>query len=334
MKQSARPLLFFFCLLLLVPAILCAESLHIRKPHVADLNAAEPVSILVALDEAIRIVLPADRTFLRAVELEIKIPPELTRSQAALTYAFYQDITPPLSEFITEYQGSLVYAAPLPNRVGLTVGIPYGDSGVLQVTPYLSIVPVSMGEQTESIFFLLRQFPQNSRASPDLTGIQLSVAIKPVFESKGFLALSVQYRQGGELKPAGHPYTIFIDTQSIAPGFEKIVLDTGLHHLAIVSNFYRNVVKTFVISQGKTSSLDIELMDISPTVLITAPEVSEIFLDGAPIILGFEPLPLEQGEHSLRVLLGGYEVLRTIYVENGKSYRISVFFDAEIEEIR
>ncbi|MDR3284464.1 MAG: hypothetical protein LBS97_04720 [Treponema sp.] len=334
MKQFVRPLLsplFFLCLFVL-PATLRAESFHVRKIYTGDLNGRGPVSFLVEIDEGVQILLPADRTFLKAIELELKIPAGLAGLQDTLTYAFYREITPALSGFVTEYQGFQIYSAPVPNRVGLTIGIPYGAAGTLQTTPYITVVPAAIGKETESIFFLLRQEDKN--APPDFSMERVSVTVKPVFESKGFLELLLTYRKGREIKPVEHPYTVFIDSQPVSHGFGILTLDTGTHHLAIVSDFYRNVVKSFSVAQGKASRVEVELMDITPTVVIDAPETSILFLDDVQITPGDEPFLLAQGEHTLRILVGGYEIRKTIHTENSKSYRISVFFDAEIQEIR
>jgi hypothetical protein len=323
-----------FLLCLLLPFSAGSETFFVRKILRGDMNTSESLSFLIQVDEGLKIILPKNRTFLKALELDIQIPAEFSAHQDALSYAFFTGIQPELTETITEYQGSPIHAAALPNRAGITLGIPYGQSHSLQSTPYLSVIPVLADEKTESIFFLCRE--GTKKIPPELVEAKIAVTVKPVFENKGFLELVITYRQGKEIKPVENPYTIFIDAKPMTGTTGRIVLETGSHHLAVVSDFYRSVVKTFAVAQGKTSKIEIELVDIAPTVVITAPANSEIYLDDVLFALapGAEPVSLTQGQHSIRVILGGYEVQKSITLENGKSYRISVVFDAEFEEIR
>jgi hypothetical protein len=326
MKQFVCFVSFF--LFAFLPVSLCADAFYARRIQISDMNAPSASPVQLQANEALRIILPQDRTLLKAIEIEITLPPELNLQQDAFMYAFYSGVTI-TDEMRGEYTGTQTHSAPFPNRVGLTLGIPYGRANTLQTTPYLTVVPVLADETTSSVFFSLqtRRVPV-PRELPDA---RFSVRVKLIFESKGFLEINVRYRQPDDSKL---PYIVFIDEKPVSPGYGRIELSTGMHHIAVVSDFYRNVVKTFSIDQGKTNRIEIELVDIAPTLEIIAPENSSIYLDDLPIAVTGEALKLTQGEHRVRVLLGGYELLRTVYAETGKSYRISVFFDAEIEEIR
>jgi hypothetical protein len=326
MKQFVCFLSFF--LFVFLPVSLCADAFYVRRVYTSDMNMPSVSPALLQANDGLKIILPSDRTLLKAIEIEIKIPPELAAQQDTFSYAFYTSVTV-TDEMLGEYTGTRTYYAPLPNRVGLTLGISYGKADAIQTNPYLTVVPVRADETTESVFFILQTMPR--RVLRELTDARFSVLVKLIFESKGFLDLAVSYRRPNDSKL---PYIVFIDEKSVSLGHGKIELSTGVHHLAVVSDFYRNVVKSFSIDQGKTSRLEIELVDIAPTLEIISPEHSEIYLDDALINAANEVITLAQGEHRVRVLLGGYELLRTIYAENGKSYRISVFFDAEIQEIR
>jgi hypothetical protein len=133
------------------------------------------------------------------------------------------------------------------------------------------------------------------------------------------------------------PYSLFIDEKPAAPG--RIGLESGSHHLSVVSDFFRNEMRTFVIERGKTSRLEIELRDISPTLTVIAPDNVAVFLDDRPLTpgkpgTGNTPLVLIPGDHTLRVNISGYEMLRTFHAENGRSYNITIQLDLDIQEIR
>jgi hypothetical protein len=85
--------------------------------------------------------------------------------------------------------------------------------------------------------------------------------------------------------------------------------------------------------------LEIELRDISPTLIIIAPDNVEVFLDDRLLLpgkpgMGSTPLVLDQGDHTLRANISGYEMLRTFRAENGRSYNITIRLDLDIQEIR
>jgi hypothetical protein len=331
MKQFSCFSSLSFFLFVFLPVSLCADVFYVRATHTSDMNTPSAAPVLLQANDGLKIILPSDRTLLKAIELEIRIPPELTAYHDAFSYAFYSGVAP--DEMSGEYTGTQTHNAPLPARAGLTLGIPYGKANTLQTNPYLTVVPVYADETTESVFFILQTVARRASAPMprELPDVRFSVLVKLIFESKGFLELAVNYRRSDDSKS---PYVVFIDERPISLGRGRIELSTGVHHLAVVSDFYRNVIKSFSIDQGKTSHLEIELVDIAPTLEIISPEHSEIYLDDAPVAASNVAITLTQGEHRVRVLLGGYELLRTINAENGKSYRISVFFDAEIEEIR
>ena len=43
-------------------------------------------------------------------------------------------------------------------------------------------------------------------------------------------------------------------------------------------------------------------------------------------------MKLEAGKHAFKFVLGGYEVVRSVEIQNGKHYDISVNFEANIKE--
>jgi hypothetical protein len=124
------------------------------------------------------------------------------------------------------------------------------------------------------------------------------------------------------------------DLTAAAPGLSRMTLATGAHHLSLVSDHFRNEVRTFTVEKGQTTRLAIDLKDITPTVTLAAPEGVAIWLDDRPVEPSPQPLVLPQGDHTLRFSLGGYDVQRVIHLENGKSYQVSLFFELEVEEIR
>jgi hypothetical protein len=317
-----------------------AENFTSRTFHVLPMDALEPVKAVVQLGDTLQILLPQNRSQLLYIEVEIKVPTVVVANKDAVALCFYENVryqsdndaeAPPLETGSANVplQGKRLYYAPFPGRVGLNLAVPYANY-VLPPTPYLQVIPVSVDENTTALFLQLEK--SNAPLSQEAQDAFIYVTIKPHIENRGFLELLIRYPPGQNA-----PYSLFIDEKPAAPG--RIGLESGSHHLSVVSDFFRNEMRTFVIERGKTSRLEIELRDISPTLIIVAPDNVEVFLDDRPLAPGKPgtgniPLIVAPGDHTLRVNINGYELLRTFHAENGRNYNITIRLDLDIQEIR
>jgi hypothetical protein len=197
----------------------------------------------------------------------------------------------------------------------------------------MRVLPVVAGDGTSSLFLHLVQMDKSlsREASPGVMDALVYVTVRPQLEDKGALDLTINYTRTEHMRGQERPYTVFIDEAPQAE--DRIVLPTGTHHLSVVSDYFRNEVRTFIIEKGAVTSLVIVLRDIAPTLTVNAPDDVDIFLDDKKIS-GKGTILVAQGDHNLRFNIGGYEIFRALHIENGRSYQISLFFDVEIEEIR
>jgi len=113
---------------------------------------------------------------------------------------------------------------------------------------------------------------------------------------------------------------------------EELFLREGEHHLAVVSEDYRNESRRFVVERTRTVDLLIELQDPTPLIFFEAPQGTQIFLNNSPIFRGSDPIPVEPGVHEARFHVGDYTITRTITVQRGKTYRIALTVGIDIEE--
>jgi hypothetical protein len=337
MRRVVRLLI---AILVFAPIFGGAENFTPRTFHVLAMEAIEPVKAVLQLGDAVQILLPQERNQLLFLEVEIKIPAIIAANKDSAAFCFYSDVRyqgdndadSPLLEtgsVNVPLQGKRLYYAPFPGRVGLNLALPYANY-VLSPTPYLQVVPVTADETTATLFLHLEN--TNPTLTQEAQDALFYVTLRPHIENRGFLELIIRYPQGQNA-----PYSLFIDEKSAAPG--RIALESGSHHLSVVSDFFRNEMRTFVIERGKTNHLEVELRDISPTLVIVAPDNVEVFLDDRPLLpgkpgTGNTPLALVPGDHLLRVNISGYEMLRTFHAENGRSYNITIRLDLDIQEIR
>ncbi|MBR0098774.1 MAG: hypothetical protein IJP90_03565, partial [Treponema sp.] len=154
----------------------------------------------------------------------------------------------------------------------------------------------------------------------------LEITAKPVLKNKGALDLSVTPQSTEEKK-----YSVFIDDEPVQAYSHKL-LPTGEHHLSIVSDSYRNELRTFRIEQAKTTSLSVNMRGIEPLVKLICPKDTKVFLDGLPVTNTTEAVSVTQGEHAVKFILGDYEIVKTISAMNGRTYSVNLNVDATISE--
>jgi hypothetical protein len=160
----------------------------------------------------------------------------------------------------------------------------------------------------------------------------VGVTVKPVYEDKGRLLLKILYPRDNNNVIIEKPYTVFIDEQAVDLTGGAIILDSGTHHLSVLSDFYRNETRALTIPKAQTLPLEITLTGIAPQLLITAPEGSEVLLDGEKIELPKKAFSIEPGDHVIKFTLGGYETIKNIHAVNGKTYSVVIAFDVDILE--
>jgi hypothetical protein len=309
------------------PAV-CDESFRVREVSMMTLERDGTAQL--GISEALAISLPRNREFLKGITLDIDIPIELVSFSGAVAYSFYTAVTPAPSREIIDYTGKRLTLEALPPRTGLSLGIPYGSSGALKPSPYMQIVPFTLTADTDIVFFRIQLVMKG--VPEQVLVARLNIIVKPVFEDKGKLSLAIVYPRDANNVIIEKPFTIFIDEHAVDIPSGAIVLESGLHHLSIVSDYYRNETRVITIAKAQTVQLEIALTDIAPLLTLTAPEGAEILLDGKKIEHPTTNFPITPGEHTLRFSLGGYEIVKTIHAANGKTYSVVLGFDIEITE--
>jgi hypothetical protein len=315
-------------LLLQALAAACNESFRVRAVSVLPLD--RDGSVQLSLNEALAITLPKNREFLKGITLDIDIPSELLSFPGAAAYSFYGEIAPPPNKETIDYTGRQLMLEALPPRTGLSLGIPYGAHDALKSSPYTRLVPFTLSADTAVVFFRIQLVMKG--VPEEVLAARLTVTVKPVHEDKGRLLLNIVYPRDAANAVIEKPCTVFIDERAFDISAGSIVLDAGMHHLSIVSDYYRNETRVITIPKAQTLNLEIALADIAPMLIVTAPEGAEILLDGKKIEQLNASFPITTGEHTLRFSLGGYEIVKPIHAVNGKTYSVIMDLDVEIIE--
>ncbi|MFI3257258.1 MAG: hypothetical protein R3Y36_03045 [Spirochaetales bacterium] len=311
--------------------MLGAESFRVHSVTAKQLSE-QTTAIQVSLSpgDALYIKVPEENLFLLGAEMKMKIPAAATQINGAIAYAFYGDISPTPHESIIDYSGTQLLIDTLPGRLSYHMKIPFVETPEIQEDPYTEFIPIFFNRPVKDIFFHVYIV---MKGVPDtMANAVFDIEVKPIVLNAGLLDLNILYPQVTAGETTEQPFVVFIDEEIIDFKAEPLLLKTGVHHLTVVSDFYRNEVRTFTVGKTQQTNLEIQLRDITPVLAISAPENTRFFMNNVEYTEFTTPFTVQPGSYQLRFVLGDYEVIKTAEIVNGKTYTIDVSFDVNIAE--
>ncbi len=329
MKRRTR-----YGLTILLLTILAAgghgETFRIHKTILVEMPETGSITVRAGINDALAITLPGDTTFLQGIELDIRIPDVLSRYYGSVAYSLYTNLTPMPTADTINYTGTREMIDTIPGRLSLNLILPLTEPNTIRKDPYSIVLPTVYNLNSSVVFF---RFQLVMKGIPeDYEWETFAVTVKPVHIDKGRMTLRVQYPLDEDGEVLERPYTVFIDENLVLLEDQTLILDSGSHHLSIVSDHYRNETRTFTVEAAKTTELNIPLRDIAPTLQLVAPANTIVFLDGKEIPYTREPIVISPGDHTIRFVVGDYETIKTIQAVNGRSYVINLSLDVDVTE--
>lgn len=331
---AARALASFLSLAaFLVPA--AADDLRTIIAGSVSLSSENPEGgrVNMAYNEAVAVILPRDSSFIQGFEIEIKAPPAYLAYPNSIAYSLWSRVDPVPDRNRFGYSGSRLIIQPLPARAGTIIQIPVRKDNNLRQSPYSTLLPVIIEAGDFPFIFKLEDV---SKGVPsDLEKAQFQVRIRPILTDEGAIRVILHYPEGGEKSPV----SIMVDDKRLPEGRyidgkEGFILKAGTHYLRVSSDQYRDENRSFSIEQGKTYDLVIELQDTTPLITIEAPDSAQLAVDGQKLGRDVKyPLSMEAGEHTITCTLGNYTVMRKFTAYRGKSYRIVLTVDLQVQEL-
>ncbi|GAB1484742.1 hypothetical protein MASR2M78_35600 [Treponema sp.] len=274
--------------------------------------------------DSILIGLPNNGRFLRGIELELRVPATFLKYKGSLAIAFYNSLEKVPNIGVSDLSARRIGFELFPNKLQTVYQIPLRSG--LKASPYVSI---PSGIQNPSQFpLLIRLMPVIKGLSEDIENMRFQLTVKPVLSDEGALKLVLRYPES--LKD--RPLTVRVDDEVIEYPLRELVLKEGEHHLAIVSDAYRNESRRILIERGKVLELNVELQDPTPVINFEAPENTTIIFDGIEILDKRSSLSAEPGEHELRFNVGDYSVTKNITLIRGRTYKVALSIDVSISE--
>ena len=323
-KNSKR--LFISVFLFFITSIhIYAETFRASRIVQIPISAdGSPFSAKVGVNDCIIIDLPGDMTFIEGLELSFKFPTEIATKKNAVNWAFYDEIDPVPSAAVLDYDGTKSICGEFGNTYSINMKIPLNENSNLKKDVYSHLIE-SVPQIIDGKIFM-RLNLDSKYAQSDFASTKIRITAKAIFADLGELSIDAEYPNAEK-----NPYTILVD--GIPSNNDNgLFLPPGIHTITLISDYYRTEQRTVTIEQGKHQSLKVYLKSIVPIVKVSAPEGTKIFIDGTLMQSSSSIFELSQGEHIIRLVFGNYETVKSISVLNGRTYTISVIFDASISE--
>ncbi len=318
-------------IILIISQCLFTESFRVKgvvKYTLADENTTQLITL--GMGEALHLTLPNKRVFLQGIQMKVKMPASLAEYGGAVAYSFYRDIQPSPSEDIIDYTAERLLIGTFSNRLTYYLDIPLTEDTELSNDPYTKTIVLPYDTAIEDLFFRVHIV---MKGIPDgLWESSVDIEVKPILVNKGLLDLTVLYPAQITENEEDFPFIVFIDDDITDFTQKPIMLDTGMHHVTVSSEFFRNEVQTFSVEKAKTTHVEIQLKDIAPLLAVSAPANTKFFLNDIEYEDFSEPIKVTTGTHQLRFSIGEYEIIRTIEILNGRTYNVDVSFDVDITE--
>lgn len=308
---------------------LTGESFRVGKLHSLTLNldASSELSATVGINESLAIFLPEDKTFIEGIEIKMDIPEEVASWMDSVACSIYDKVKPVPNTNQIDYSAQRQYVSCLPGRLSWILQIPLKEKNSIKANRYTTKMDTVADYENNVVFVRLQ--PVMKGVPEETLNARIPMTIKPLLIEKGQLSLNVKNNENENC-----PCTVFIDDKLYNYSNEnnKYLLDLGIHTVSVISDSYRNEVRTVRIDQAKTTDLDITLKSTEPTLVINSPESALIQLDDEPCEIRGTEFIITQGEHKIKFTIGDYEILRTIQAIEGKTYTVNLSIDLEVNE--
>lgn len=318
---------FFVLIFTLFHFFSFSEEFRTRKTHIVSIydDADKSEAISVGVNDSIAVFLPTDLTFIEGLELKVQLPTAVAEWQDSVAFCIYDGILPRPSNSQIDYSGKRIFLVPLPYKLNWIMQVALKENNSLKENNYLSKANVIPDFSNGYTFF---RFMPVMKGVPEATlNASLNIAVRPIYIDKGRLVLNVKTPQG-----EAADFVTTVDDKVVELKNNSIILDAGNHNLSLQSENYRNEVFTIYIDKAKTVNRNVVLKSLTPTVLIIAPDNTEIYFDDILKENNQKEFEISEGEHKLRFVMGSYEVIRNITATKGKSYIVNLAVDLQIKE--
>lgn len=326
-SKSKKSLLFLISVFLIHP--LFAEDFRVTKLHTVNISkngTSFPVEEL-GLNDGIAILLPKEMEYIDGLEIKFEIPEEVALQKSACEFSLYDKLTPVPKDGQIDYSGNKIFRGVLPGKLSWIVQIPFTSQNNLKSNQYTTKIG-QIPDLSEKYLFV-RLHPLLNPLPAEIAESSISVTVKPIYSNKGKLTLNLKCPDENI-----ESCTIYVDDYAYNMNAlsKGIYLDSGIHSISVISEFYRTEVRKIRIDNSKETEISIIMKSIEPTVIVTAPGGVKVYIDDELCTNIGKETVISEGNHRIHFSLGDYEIIRNITIIKGKSYKINVSVDLQVQE--
>jgi hypothetical protein len=270
--------------------------------------------VVLGLGDLVQVSLPAATKFTRALEIEITIPRDVFPYRSNMAVFLYQnfaqtkagpvgdrvgiEVLPPAAKFYLE--------APLVAKAGLKAAI---DTAVVKIPKLDGAFPLAL-----SIAPIDKELP------PGWEKFQFTVKARLVHANLGGINLLTPGLSDEDRK------RVRVTANGVVqPSDGPLYLEPGPYTLGVELPGGDTVTQTVVVSQAKTVDVTVDLVVEGPSLVIEAPEGTQVVIDGKRLV--WKPsgvYPIDLGAHNVQLVVGNTVVADTVVVDKGGRHRLSL----------
>ncbi len=270
--------------------------------------------VVIGVDEIAQISLPATTRFTRALEIEITIPRDVFPYRSNMAAFIYQnfvqtktgssgdrigiEVLPPSSKFYLQ--------APLVAKAGLKAAI---DTAVLKMPRLDAAFPLA-----------ITILPIDKDLPPGYDKFQFSVKARWLNSNLGALSVLTP-----SLSDEDRKRLRIVANGNVLASEGPLLLEPGPYTLEVSLPGVDPVTLNAVVTQAKTTEVTVDLTVEDPTLVIEAPEGTQVSIDGKRIAWKpLVPFPIEKGDHSVEFVLGNTAMSDSFTIEKGGRHHLTL----------
>ncbi|GMO29687.1 MAG: PEGA domain-containing protein [Spirochaetaceae bacterium] len=309
----------------LFPALIFCEDIRVQITDTSELSKDKNAVAQLGYNEAAAVFLDKDTRFLRGIEIELTAPQYWLSHHGALAIVIYTSPNKTPVKGNMELVAKQIRTDIIANRIQTVYQIPVRKNHGLRNTPYATVLSTVLPSELPLI---VRIMPIAKEIPDEVQNIRFQLNMRPILSEEGAVKINVRYPANLQNKP----WTMLVDDKIIESPNEEQLLREGEHYLMLISGDYRNESRRFVIERGKNIELNITLQDLTPLIFFEAPDNARIFLDNTRLSQTTVPRPVEPGQHEIKIQVSDYTIIKSVYIQKGRTYRIAFTVDLAVLE--
>ena len=328
-KKTVIIFAFLFSTLIVQAQNTKTFRVHKNIVHKIDLTNTSS-KVILGINDSLAIFYPEELIYLEGIAIDINIPELAVAWRDSMAWSLFDSVTPTPKNEIIDYTGKALSFALLPPKHSLSLIIPLTENTSIKDNPYATKFELIPNKESGYLFIHLQQV---MKGTPDeFENLKFEVTIRPLLKNLGKLELELT---APDQTSAVQQCALFIDKKPFDLNDlneSDFYLESGIHTVSIVSEFYRSELRTIQIDKAKTTKLPIHLRSIEPSLIISAPVSTTVNFDDKLIENTETEFIITEGEHIVKFTLGNYEVEKKFTAVKGQSYNVSLIIEAEVTE--